>query len=340
MIFIIHYCFFADFGVVQYYCKDVVQVGRVDNLNIILNNSIIQEIKKRRVLYLMFLPVAIYFIVFCYLPMIGIIIAFKEYNYTDGILFSPWNGLKNFSYFFLSGKAWLVTRNTIMYNLIFLSLYTFFSITVAIIIADMPGKIFKKMAQSFMLLPYFISWVVVSALIYSFFNYDYGLVNSIIKSFGAQPVDIYSDPQKWYFLLPFLYVWKWVGYGSILYLAAIMGIDQECYEAAFVEGANVFQKIFYITIPLLKPTMIILILLGIGRILRGEFDMFYQVIGNNGVLMNSTDIVDTLVFRSLMGTQDFGMASAAGFYQSVLCFLIILAANWMVKRFDSEYALF
>jgi putative aldouronate transport system permease protein len=153
-------------------------------------------------------------------------------------------------------------------------------------------------------------------------------------------MNIYSSPTSWYFLLPFLYVWKWVGFGSVLYLAAIMGFDHECYEAADIDGANAFQKIRYITLPLLKPTIIILLLLGVGRILRGEFDMFYNLIGNNGLLFDSTDIIDTLVFRALMGIQDFGMASAGGFYQSVLCFFIILVVNTVVKKYDKDYALF
>lgn len=304
------------------------------------NNGIFNEISKHRVLYAMFIPVTIFFLVFAYLPMVGIFIAFKDYNYTGGILHSPWIGLKNFEYFFKSGKAWLVTRNTIAYNIVFITCYTFFSVAIAIFISEMQGKFFKKTAQSFMLLPYFVSWVIVSAFVYNFLNYDFGLVNTLIKSLGGQPVSFYNTPGYWYFLLPFLYVWKWVGFGSILYLAAITGIDQECYEAAVIDGATVFQKIFHITIPLLKPTMFILVLLALGQVLRGDFDMFYNLIGNNSALLNATDIVDTLVFRSLVGYPDFGLASAAAFYQSMLCFVIILGANWSVKKYNEDYALF
>jgi len=298
------------------------------------------EIVRNKVLYIMFLPLALFYILFAYIPMGGIIVAFKDFNYQGGILFSPWNGFDNFRFFFASGKAWQVTTNTIMYNVTFLAVYTLFSIMVAIMISEMSNKHFKKLSQSFMFLPYFISWVVVSAFVYNLFNYDYGLINNILKTFGQQPVDIYSNPGYWYLLLPVMYLWKWVGFGSVLYLAAISGIDQECYEAATIDGCNAFQKITRITIPLLKPTMIMLILLGIGRILRGEFDMFYNLIGNNGLLMDATDIIDTLVFRSLMGTQDFGMASAAGFYQSVLCFVVIMVVNSIVRKVDSESALF
>ncbi len=298
------------------------------------------ELARNKVLYLMFLPIALFYILFAYIPMGGIIVAFKDFNYRGGILFSPWNGFDNFRYFFASGKAWQVTTNTIIYNITFLAVYTLFSIMVAIMISEMSNKYFKKLSQSFMFLPYFISWVVVSAFVYNLFNYDYGLINNILKSFGQQPIDIYSNPGCWYALLPIMYLWKWVGFGSVLYLAAISGIDQECYEAATIDGCNAFQKIARITIPLLRPTMIMLVLLGIGRILRGEFDMFFNLIGNNGLLMDATDIIDTLVFRSLMGTQDFGMASAAGFYQSILCFVVIMIVNTIVRKVDSESALF
>ncbi len=300
----------------------------------------LQDFRKHKVLYAMFLPIAIYYIVFAYVPMTGIVLAFKEYNYQGGIWGSPWSGWANFEYFFKSGKAWIVTKNTIAYNVVFLALYTFFSIAIAIFIAEMRGKWFKKTAQSFMLLPYFISWVIVGAFVYNLFNYEFGVVNSVIEWFGGNPVDIYGTPTYWYFLLPFFYVWKWVGFGSILYLAAIMGIDQECYEAAIMDGATIFRKIYHITLPLLMPTMVILVLLGLGRVMRGEFEMFYQLIGNNSMLMDTTDIVDTLVFRSLVGTPDFGLASSAGFYQSVLCFIIILAANGAVKLYNKEYSLF
>ncbi|RKP57420.1 sugar ABC transporter permease [Cohnella endophytica] len=300
----------------------------------------IRELIRNRILYLMFVPIAVYFIIFAYIPMAGIVMAFKDFNYRSGIFGSPWNGFDNFHYFFVSGKALLVTRNTVIYNVIFLTCYTAFSITAAIFIAEIQKKWFKKMAQSMMFLPYFISWVTVTAFVYNFLNYEYGIVNKILDAFHLSAIDIYSTTWYWYFILPFLYVWKWVGYGSVLYLAAIVGIDQEIYEAATIDGANRLQRITRITIPLLKPTMIILILLGLGRIMRGEFDMFYQLIGNNGTLMDTTDIIDTLVFRSLQGSLDFGMASSVGFYQSVLTLAIILFANYLVRRYDKEQALF
>ncbi|CAM3275242.1 ABC transporter permease subunit [Paenibacillus lupini] len=299
-----------------------------------------KDIRKNWLLYLMFVPVAVYYVVFAYIPMGGIVMAFESYSRHGGMFLSEWVGLDNFHYFFASGKAWLVTRNTMVYNVIFLGCYTVFSIVAAVFLSEIRRKSFKKLSQTLMFLPYFISWVTVSAFVYNFLNYEYGIVNKVLHFLDIQALDIYSNTSYWYFLLPFLYVWKWVGYGSILYLAAIVGIDQEIYEAATIDGATRLQRIMQITLPLLKPTMVILILLGLGRIMRGEFDMFYQLIGNNGLLMDATDIIDTLAFRSLMGSADFGMASSVGLYQSVLTLIIILAANWLVRRYDKEQALF
>nr|WP_138493447.1 ABC transporter permease subunit [Paenibacillus pinistramenti] len=304
------------------------------------SKGVLCELRRHWLLYAMFVPVAVYYMIFSYIPMAGIVMAFKEFNIRDGIFGSPWVGFDNFDYFFQSGKAWLVTRNTIVYNVIFLAAYTIFSIAAAVFLSEITQKWFKKVTQTFMFLPYFISWVTVSAFVYNFLNYEYGIVSRILGYFHLSAIDIYSNTGYWYFLLPFLYVWKWVGYGSVLYLAAIVGIDQEVYEAATIDGATRFQKITKITLPLIKPTMVILILLGLGRIMRGEFDMFYQLIGNNGTLMDATDIIDTLAFRSLMGTADFGMASSVGFYQSVLTLIIILLANWIVRRYDKDQALF
>jgi len=298
------------------------------------------EIARHPGLYAMFVPVALYFLVFAYVPMTGVVVAFKDFNYQGGIWGSPWNGWDNFRYFFESGKLVQVTINTLLYNTLFLAAYLFFSVVVAILVAEMVNKLAKKIFQTMLFLPYFISWVTVSALVYNLFNYEYGLTNTILKAFGAAPVDIYADANLWPVLLPFFYVWKWVGFGSVLFLAAIAGLDRECYEAASIDGANIFYRIWRITLPQLKPTIIILLLLGVGRIMRGEFDMFYQLIGTNGNLMDATDIIDTLVFRSLVSTQDFGMSSAAGLYQSVLCFIIILAVNGFVRRQDKSQALF
>jgi putative aldouronate transport system permease protein len=298
------------------------------------------QVVKYRVLLLIALPSIVICFLMAYVPMFGIILAFKSLNYKLGILGSHWVGFKNFEFFFISGQAFTVTANTMLYNILFIATTTVVSILIAVLVVEMGGKIFKKAAQSMMFLPYFISWVVVGALMYNIFNVDNGLLNHYIKAMGVEPLNIYQTPWYWYILLPLLRIWKLAGYSSIIYLAAIMGIDGEFYEAATIDGANRFQKIWLITMPMLKPTIIILLMLSLGGILRGDFDMFYQLIGANSMLYKSTDIIDTFVFRSLIGNGDIGMTSAAAFYQSILCFLFITATNGIVKKINKDYALF
>jgi putative aldouronate transport system permease protein len=302
--------------------------------------GLLYNIVRYRVLILIGLPSIIICFLMAYVPMLGIILAFKSLNYKQGILGSPWVGLDNFKFFFVSGKAFNVTVNTMLYNILFITATTVSALLIAILVAEMSGKIFKKTAQSIMFLPYFISWVVVAALMYNIFNVDNGLINHYIKAAGAEPLNIYQTPWYWYILLPSLRVWKFAGYSSIIYLAAIMGIDGEYYEAATIDGANRFQKIGLITMPMIKPTIIILLMLSLGGILRGDFDMFYQLIGANSMLYKSTDVIDTFVFRSLIGNGDIGMTSAAAFYQSVLCFFFISVTNYIVRKINSDYALF
>lgn len=288
----------------------------------------------------MILPAIIFFVVFGYLPMVGSIIAFKEYNMKGGIFFSPWVGLYNFKFFFISGQAWLVTKNTILYNLAFMVSTTVLQMTMAIFLAEMTSKLYRKITQSLMFLPYFISWVIAAAFIYNIFNFEYGALNTLLKFLGHEPVNVYDMPGVWKYIMVIANNWKWLGYGSVLYLAAIMGIDTEIYESAEIDGANKFEKIIHITIPLLVPTIIVLTLLSVGRIFRGDFDMFYQLIGDAGNLLDSTDVIDTFVFRSLIRSGDYGMSSAAAFYQSVLCFFTITVVNWIVRKVDKENALY
>ena len=213
-------------------------------------------------------------------------------------------------------------------------------IFLAILLFEVAGKWFRKIFQTMLFLPYFISWVVVGAIAYNLFNFDYGTVNVLLESLGMEPVDVYNTAAYWPVLLVVVSAWKAVGYGSIMYLAAITGIDTEMYEAAEIDGANVFQRIFKITIPNLYPTLIILVLLAIGNIFRGDFGMFYNMVGNNGILFSSTDVIDTFVFRSLTTSNNIGMSAAAGFYQSVLGFMTILLANYAVRKYDKDRALF
>lgn len=303
-------------------------------------NRLFSELTRNRTLFLMVLPAALLFLVFNYLPMAGMIIAFKSYSYTKGIFGSPWAGLSNFEFLFESGKAWLITKNTFMYNAMFMLVNNFLEITIAIILAELAGKFLKKVLQSAIFLPYFISWVVAGAIVYNLLNYEFGAVNTLLKSIGVQPIDVYSEPDYWIYILIFFSAWKTVGYGMVIYLAAIAGVDSEMYEAAKIDGANLVQRMIHITIPCLIPTLIVLLLLKVSTIAKGDFGMFYQLIGNNGLLFDKTDVIDTFAFRSLLDLQEFGMSSAVGVYQSVLNFVIIIIMNEAVKRYSRDNALF
>lgn len=266
--------------------------------------------------------------------------AFKKYNYAGGIWGSPWNGLKNFEFFFKSGQAGLVTRNTVLYNIAFIVLGTVLQVAVAIFLTEIRNKRFRKVSQSMMFLPYFISWVIVGVMAFNLFSSDYGFVNRIITALGGERVSFYTKPSAWPPIIIFFSMWKGVGYGSVMYLAAIMGIDTSIYEAAAIDGANVFQRIFKVTIPMIMPTMVILFLMSIGGIFKGNFDMFYNLVGTNGLLFNYTDVIDTLTNRALLTSQDFGMGAAIGLFQSVLCFVTILFANHLVGLYEKDYKLF
>ncbi len=300
----------------------------------------LHELKKNKALFLMVAPAVLLVFVMSYLPMSGLILAFKDYKFNLGVFGSPWNGLENFRFLFQSGKGWLITRNTIFYNLLNLVTSQFLAVFVAILISEMAGKVYKKVTQSVIFLPYFISWVIVGTFVFNIFNFETGVLNNVVKFFGGEPVNVYSMPGVWPWIICIFNSWKWVGYNSIIYIAAITSIDAECYEAADIDGANVFQKIWYITMPSIKPTIITMLLLQVGRILRGDFEMFYQIVGNNGQLFDRTDVIDTYVFRSLLQNSNFGMTAAASFYQSVLCFVIIIVVNAIVKKVEEDYALF
>lgn len=293
-----------------------------------------------RFFLLMLTPAVIYTLIFSYYPMTGIVMAFKKYNYAGGIWGSPWNKLENFKFFFNSGMAGLVTRNTVLYNLLFIVVNTISQIAVAVLLTEISNKYYRKVTQSLMFLPYFISWVIVGVMAFNIFSSDYGFMKRMITFFGGKPISFYTTPQVWPFILLFFNVWKGIGYGSVMYLAAIMGIDTSIYEAAKIDGANEFQRIFQVTIPMIMPTTVILLLLAVGGIFKGNFDMFYNLVGNNGLLYNYTDVIDTLTFRALISSNDFGMSAAIGLYQSVLCFITILLVNKLVGLYDKDYTLF
>lgn len=303
-------------------------------------SAFLKKVKRYRILLLMLLPAVIYTVIFSYIPMGGIVLAFKNYNYADGILGSPWCGLANFDFFFSSGEAWKLTRNTILYNSAFIIVDLIMQVSVAIFLTEIHGKYFKKISQSIMFLPYFISWVIVSVIAYNLFSYDYGLINSFLQNLGMGKIDFYNTKWIWIPILIFFNCWKNLGHGSVMYLAAIMGVDTSLYEAAKVDGANAFQRIFHVTIPSIMPTIVVLLLLSVGGIFKGNFNMFYQLIGSNGNLYNYTDVIDTYTFRALMVNNNISMSAASGLYQSVFGLVAVLITNFLVRRYDKDYSLF
>ena len=300
-----------------------------------------KTIKRFWPLYLMFLPGVIYLFVNCYIPMFGIQIAFRQYNARDGIYGSPWCGLDNFEFLFRTDDAFVMTRNTLLYNLVFIVLGTVLAIAVAIILNEVRSKSAKQVYQTVILIPYLISMVIVSYLAFAFLSSSNGYINnSVLKAFGMEAVDWYTQPQYWPVILVIINIWKGLGYNMILYYATICGIDHTLYEAAVVDGATRWQQIRSITLPSLKSTIIILTLMALGGIFRSDFGLFYQVPQNSGPLISVTQTIDTYVYRGLMQTNNIGMSSAAGVYQSVVGFILVVSANFVVRKLDSESSLF
>lgn len=302
--------------------------------------SFLKELKRKRVLFLMIAPTILYFIIFSYIPMPGAYVAFVDYNISKGIFGSKFVGLKNFEFLVKTGDLWRITKNTLLYNVAFILIGNLVQVILAIMISELGSKWFKKISQSVILLPYFISMVIVGFFAYNLFNYDYGFVNGLLTSLGFEKHDFYSDQGIWKYIIVAFKIWAGTGYGMIVYLATITGIDQEIYEASALDGASPLQKIRYITLPLLKPTIILLLLFSLGGILKGSFDLFYNLIGNNSVLYPQTDIIDTFVFRSLVGQFNFSQGAAVGFYQSLFGLVVVLTVNAIVKRIEPDSALF
>ncbi len=307
-------------------------------------NGFLHELNKNKVLFLMLVPTFIFFIINNYLPMLGIYFAFTEFriggSFFENLIHSDFIGFKNFEFLFKSNTLFNLTKNTILYNLVFIVLGNMVQVFTAILLSRLIGNLFRKITQTLMFLPYFVSYVILSVLVYNLFNYEIGFMNTFLKSINLEALDFYNSPQMWPMLITLFYLWKWVGYGTVIYLATILGISNDYYEASEIDGANIFQQIRYITLPLIKPTFIILILFALGSIMRGQFELFYQLVGTNGNLYNTTDIIDTYVYRSLMSDFNIGMGSAAGLYQSVFGFVLIVTVNFFVKRKNPEYALF
>ena len=301
----------------------------------------LKTLKRFWPLYLMFVPGVVYLFINCYIPMFGIQIAFRSYNARDGIYGSPWCGLDNFTFLFRTDDAFVMTRNTLLYNLVFIALGTVLAIAVAIILNEIRSKGAKQFYQTVILIPYLISMVIVSYLAFAFLSSSNGyLNNSVLKMLGQPAVDWYNSPQYWPVILVIVNIWKGLGYNMILYYATICGIDHSLYEAAVVDGANRWQQIWNITLPSLKSTIIILTLMALGGIFRSDFGLFYQVPQNSGPLISVTQTIDTYVYRGLMQTNNIGMSSAAGVYQSIVGFILVITANFVVRKLDSDSSLF
>lgn len=299
------------------------------------------KIKKYWPFYIMMLPAVIYLFINNYIPMSGLILAFKKYNVRDGIFGSPWVGLENFKFLFATKDAWVITRNTILYNLIFILAGTTAAIGLAVILNDVVSKRRKKVYQTIVLLPYMISMVVVAYLANAFLASDTGFINNyILEPLGLQPISFYSEPKYWPFILVFINIWKGVGYSCIMYLANLGGIDPGYYEAAALDGATRWQRFTKITLPCLKPTIITLTILAIGKMFYSDFGLFYQVPMQSGSLFSVTQTIDTYVFYGLMKNGNIGMSAAAGFYQSMVGFVLVLGTNAIVRKISKENAMF
>ena len=302
--------------------------------------TFIQKVIKYRILLLMCLPAIIFFFAFSYMPLPGDYVAFVKYNYAGGIFGSKFVGLNNFEFLYTSGKLFTLTRNTILYNLAFVLMGNLLAVFVAILLNELRSRWFKKVSQTMMFLPYFISQVLVGVLIYNILNYDSGFVNTVLTSLGMEKWEPYSRADVWPTLLVIIYLWQQTGYNSVVYFAAIMGIDTEMIEASKVDGANAFQKIRFIILPSLKQTVVILFLFALGGIVKGNFGLFYNIIGTNSLLYSTTDIIETFVYRATMSDFNFSTASAVGLYQSMIGFAIVMTVNYIVKKIEPDYSLF
>ncbi len=300
----------------------------------------IKQIKKYFPVYLMAVPGFLYLFINNYMPLPGLVLAFKNYNARKGIWGSDWAGWDNFKYLFSTSDAFVITRNTILYNLAFIVINTIGAIAVAIILSELKGKI-KNIYQSVILLPHLVSIVIVSYIVFAFLSTESGFLNnSIIKWLGIEPISWYSEKKYWPFILIFVSAWKNIGYQCIIYLATLLGFDRAFYEAAELDGASIWQQITKITLPLLRPTIIMLVMMAVGRIFYSDFGLFYQVPQNSGALYSVTNTIDTYVYRGLLEAGNISMSAAAGFYQSIVGFILVLGANLLVRKFDRDSALF
>jgi putative aldouronate transport system permease protein len=299
------------------------------------------NMKKQLPLLVIALPGLAYLFINNYIPMMGIFIAFKKIDYMKGIFGSDWVGLSNFRFLFQTNDAFIMIRNTLLYNLAFIVLGTVCAVFIAIMMAEISRQFISRFFQAALVLPNLVSMVVVAYIVFAFLTPETGLINTgILPALKIEGINWYTEPKYWPFILVIVQLWKTAGYSSIVYIASIAGIDPGLYEAAAIDGAGKLRQIFRITIPMLKPTIIIMVLMAIGRIFASDFGLFYQVPMNSGALFNVTQTIDTYVYRGLMRSGDIAMSSAAGLFQSVVGFALVIGANAIVRRVSSENALF
>ncbi|AIQ60129.1 ABC transporter permease [Paenibacillus borealis] len=300
----------------------------------------LQQIARNPFLYGMAVPGLLFFLIFSYFPIYGILIAFKNYDFSKGITGSDWVGFRNFNYFFTSDDFWTILRNTLLLNVLFIVFTTLAAVLIALMFNEIRNKYFKRISQSLIFLPYFMSWIVIGMLVQSFLGGESPPVNAWIQHLGFAPVNWMFESALWPWILTIIRVWQGAGYLSIIFLAAITGISEDLYEAARIDGASKLQIMLRITLPLLVPTISIMTLLSVGRIFNGDFAMIYAIIGDNSLLYPATDVIDTFVFRSMRQLHDFGMSSAVGLFQSVMGLIFVIIANAVTRKMSKESALF
>lgn len=293
------------------------------------------------ILYLMMVPGLLYLLINNYLPMVGIFIAFKKLDYSAGIFKSPWVGLRNFKFLFATSDIWIIIRNTVVYNIVFIILETVLGIWVAIMLADLANQHLARLAQVTIILPELLSLVICSYIVFAFLSQENGIMNNtILPALGLRPIGWYNEKGPWPVILTIVYLWLNIGSQAIIYLASIVGINKELYETADLDGASRFQKVIYITVPCIKPTIVTLLLLSVGSMFYSSFGLFYLIPHNSGMLFDVTATLDTYVYNALMHKNNVGMASAAGLFQSVVGFILVLTANKITSRLDPDNALF
>lgn len=304
-----------------------------------------KRLKRNRIFLLMVLPATLWFIIMKYLPILGNLIAFQKFTYhTKGIFHGIWSaewvGFDNFKFLFQTNDAFIITRNTLLYNLAFIILGVVIPVALAIVVSGLTNKRMSKFYQTGMMLPHFLSWVVVSYFVFAFLSMDKGFLNNVLVSLGMEPKMWYNEPAYWPLILVLAQVWKTIGYSSVIYIAAIAGIDRTYYEAAVIDGASKWQQIRNVTIPHLKPLIIILTILAVGQIFHSDFGLFYQVPRESGLLFPVTNVIDTYVYRSMKEMGVFSMSAAAGLYQSIVGCILVLTANYTVRKISKDDALF